>query len=293
MADADGRQAPDADETRAQETTARAAQTIGPYRLLEPIGEGGMGQVWKAHDNNLDRDVAIKLLLRGTVTQPAGGDRFRREAHILSRLSHPGVATVFDFDIQNGHEFLVMELVPGGTLESQLAAGPLPIERVIEIGAAIADALDHAHRHGILHRDLKPGNVVLSAEGSPKILDFGLALLLADGKAIGRMTEPGMIMGSLAYMAPEQLFGDADARTDIYALGAVLFEMATGQRLFVRDRIEALMFAIINNAAPSARSLRADVPAELDRLLADGSARAAEIGTPTLAAAYRAVGLGR
>jgi serine/threonine-protein kinase len=256
-------------ETSTRLVPLEPGTSLGRYRLLEPIGEGGMGQVWKAHDNNLDRDVAIKLLLRGTVTQPAGGDRFRREAHILSRLSHPGVATVFDFDIQNGHEFLVMELVPGGTLESQLAAGPLPIERVIEIGAAIADALDHAHRHGILHRDLKPGNVVLSAEGSPKILDFGLALLLADGKAIGRMTEPGMIMGSLAYMAPEQLFGDADARTDIYALGAVLFEMATGQRLFVRDRIEALMFAIINTAPPRVCWLRHDVPDALDRLIGE------------------------
>jgi serine/threonine-protein kinase len=256
-------------ETFSRTAPLEPGALLGRYRLLEPIGAGGMGEVWKAHDGNLDRDVAVKLLLRGTVSEPASGDRFRREAHILSRLSHPGVATVFDFDIQNGHEFLVMELVPGGTLESRIVDGPMPIDRVIEIGAAIADALDHAHRHGILHRDLKPGNVVLSAQGSPKILDFGLALLLADGKAIGRMTEPGMIMGSLAYMAPEQLFGEADARTDLYALGTVLFEMTTGQRLFVRDRIEAMMFAIINTAPPRVCWLRHDVPDALDRLIGE------------------------
>ena len=228
-----------------------------------------MGEVWKAHDENLERDVAIKLLLRGTVGPGMGSERFRREALVLSRLSHPGVATVFDFDSQSGHEFLVMEYVAGGTLETRLVDGPLPLPRVIEIGAAIAEALEHAHRHGILHRDLKPGNVVLTAEGKPKILDFGLALLLSDDKAVGRMTEPGLIMGSLAYMAPEQLFGEADARTDIYALGTILFEMTTGQRPFVRDRAEALMFAIINTATPRACWLRTDVPEALDRLIGE------------------------
>jgi len=228
-----------------------------------------MGEVWKAHDENLDRDVAIKFLLRGVVDHTTSDQRFRREALVLSRLSHPGVATVFDFDARNGHEFLVMEYVAGGTLESRLEEGPLPIDAVLTIGGAIADALEHAHRQGILHRDLKPGNIVLTADGHPKILDFGLALLLSDGKAIERMTQPGMIMGSLAYMAPEQLFGEADARTDVYALGTMLFEMTTGQRPFVRNRTEALMFAIINTAPPSAAWLRTDVPDALDRLITE------------------------
>jgi serine/threonine protein kinase len=213
---------------------------LGRYRLLEPIGAGGMGEVWKAHDDNLDRDVAVKMLLRGTLGHATRRERFRREALVLSRLSHPGVATIFDFDVQQGYDFLVMEYVAGGTLESRIRSGPLPIDDILTIGAAIADALDNAHRHGILHRDLKPGNVVMTADGHPKILDFGLAVLLSGGNDIGRMTQPGMIVGSLPYMAPEQLFGEADdARTDIYALGVLLFEMITGNRPFVKDRPES------------------------------------------------------
>src|SRR6478672_3032726 len=219
---------------------------LGRYRLIEPIGEGGMGQVWKAHDDNLDRDVALKLLLRGTLEHATRRERFRREALVLSRLSHPGVATIFDFDAQDGYDFLVMEYVAGGSIESRLAEGPLPIDDVLTLGAKIADALDNAHRQGILHRDLKPGNIVLTRDGEPKILDFGLAILLSGGASDGRMTTPGMIVGSLPYMAPEQLFGQADdSRTDLYALGAMLFEMTTGKRPFIKDRPEALMFAII------------------------------------------------
>ena len=243
---------------------------LGRYRLVEMIGEGGMGEVWKAHDDNLDRDVAIKMLLRGTLGHATRRERFRREALVLSRLSHPGVATIFDFDAHGGFDFLVMEYVAGGTLESRLESGPLPVESILTMGAAIADALDNAHKQGILHRDLKPGNIVLTAEDHPKILDFGLAVLLSSGKGSGRMTEPGMVVGSLPYMAPEQLFGEADdSRTDIYALGVLLFEMATGKRPFVKDRPESLMFAIINTAAPSARSLRPDIPDALDRLIGE------------------------
>jgi serine/threonine protein kinase/tetratricopeptide (TPR) repeat protein len=228
-----------------------------------------MGVVWKAHDVNLDRDVAIKMVSGGALGDTETRGRFRREAHVLSRLSHPGIATIFDFDVQNGCDFLVMEYVTGGTLESRLASGPLPVDTVLTLGAAIADALDNAHQNGFLHRDLKPGNIVLTAGGQPKILDFGLALLLAGGKEQAKLTQAGTIMGSIPYMAPEQLFGEADdARTDIYALGVMLFEMVTGQLPFVKDRPEALMFAITNNAAPSVRSLRPDVPDALDRLLA-------------------------
>ena len=243
---------------------------LGRYRLVEPIGRGGMGEVWKAHDAHLDRVVAIKLLLRGALGDATSRERFRREALALSRLSHPGVAIVYDFDAQDGHDFLVMEYVPGGTLESRLASGPLPLDLTLDLGAAIADALENAHGRGVLHRDLKPGNVMLTADGHPKILDFGLAVHLSAGKATGRITQPGMVVGSLPYMAPEQLFGEADdTRTDVYALGAVLFEMVTGQRPFVKDRTEALMFAIVNTAAPSVRSVRPDAPAELERLVAD------------------------
>jgi serine/threonine-protein kinase len=243
---------------------------LGRYRLIEMIGEGGMGEVWKAHDDNLDRDVAIKMLRRGTLGHATRRERFRREALVLSRISHPGVATIFDFDVQGGFDFLVMEYVAGGTLESRLETGPLPIDAILSMGAAIADALDNAHRHGILHRDLKPGNIVLTRENQPKILDFGLAILLSAGKATGRMTEPGMVVGSLPYMAPEQLWGEADdARTDIYALGVLLYEMTTGKRPFIKDRPESLMFAIINTTAPSAKESRPDAPDALDRLIAE------------------------
>jgi serine/threonine protein kinase/tetratricopeptide (TPR) repeat protein len=247
---------------------ASDATVLGRYRLVECVGEGGMGEVWKAHDGRLDRTVAIKML-RGALDDATSRERFRHEARVLSRLSHPGVATVFDFDAEHGYDVLVMEYVSGGTLERRMRGGELPLDTVFVLGAAIADALDNAHRHGVLHRDLKPGNVMLTSDGQPKILDFGLAVLIAGGKATGRMTDSGAVVGSVPYMAPEQLFGDADdIRTDIYALGVMLFEMVTGQRPFVKARPEALMFAIINTAAPTVRSLRGDVPAELDRLLA-------------------------
>src|SRR2546425_12752671 len=153
-------------------------KTIAHYRILEPLGAGGMGEVYRAHDLHLDRDVAVKLLLRGSLANPTERERFRREAHVLSRLSHAGVATIFDFDAQDGVEFLVMEYVPGGTLESRLQVGRLELDELIRLGAEIGDALEAAHRLGFLHRDLKPGNVVLTVAGKPKILDFGLAGLL-------------------------------------------------------------------------------------------------------------------
>jgi serine/threonine-protein kinase len=246
-----------------------AGTTIGRYRLLERIGAGGMGEVWRAHDGNLDRVVAIKFLVHGDLGDPATLARFRREAHVLSRLSHPGVATIFDFDEQDGVAFLVMEFVPGDTLEARIARGPLPLEGLLRFGAAIADALHEAHQRGILHRDLKPGNVVLSEGGLPKILDFGIALLMGGEAGAVPLTRAGVILGSLPYMAPEQLTGEAgDPRTDIYALGVLLFEMATGRRPFVKQRPEALMFAIIGNAPPPLRSLRSDAPDALDQLVA-------------------------
>jgi len=244
-------------------------ETLGRYRLLARIGAGGMGEVWTAHDARLDRTVAIKMLLRGAVADETGRERFRREALTLSRLSHAGIASVFDFDSVGDRHFLVMEFVPGGTLESRLRNGALPLDEVRSIGASIADALEDAHQQGVLHRDLKPGNVALTTGGRPKILDFGLALLVSGDGMTGRLTQAGTVMGSLAYMAPEQLIGEAeDGRTDVYALGVTLFEVATGQRPFMQDRPQALMFAIINTPAPSVRSLRPDTTDDFDRLIA-------------------------
>jgi len=253
-------------ETSARENVVAAGATLGRYQLIEQIGAGGMGQVWKARDNKLGRTVALKFLRRDL--GDTSRERFRREALVLSRLSHPGVATIFDFDSQDGSDFLVMEYVPGGSLESRIAQGPLPIADILRLGASIADALDSAHRSGFLHRDLKPANIVISEHGHPKILDFGLALLLAGGTDAGRITQAGMGLGSLSYMPPEQIFGEADsARSDIYSFGVMLFEMVTGKLPFVKERREALMFAIMNSAAPSAISTRADTPPALDRLI--------------------------
>ena len=162
-------------------------QTLGRYTLRERIGAGGMGEVWKARDDRLGRTVAIKMLHGNARADETGRERFRREALTLSRLSHAGIATVFDFDSAGDRKFLVLEFVPGGTLESRLRQGPLPLDDVRAIGAAIADALENAHRQGVLHRDLKPGNVALTMEGRPKILDFGLALLVSEETMTGRL----------------------------------------------------------------------------------------------------------
>src|SRR3954469_8129052 len=270
--------------------------SLGRYRLLAPLGAGGMGEVWRALDAKLDREVAIKLLGANALSDGASRERFRREAHVLANLSHSGVATIYDFDAQDGIDFIVMELVPGGSLEARLEGGAMPIDEVIRIGAAIADALHDAHERGFLHRDLKPGNVVLTKGGQPKILDFGLALLLANAKGSAKITQTGMILGSLPYMSPEQLLGAAaSTSTDVYALGVMLFEMAAGRRPFVKERSEALMFEIFSNAAPALRSIRAEVPVELDRLVGDCLAKEPAHRPATAAAlgvALRAIGTG-
>ena len=223
-------------------------RTLDRYRLVERIGAGGMGEVWKAHDARLDRTVAIKMLLRGAVADETHRERFRREA--LDSL--PPVA----FGHRDHLRFRVRRRsrLPGDGVRARegrsspgCARGRCRSTEVRSIGAAIADALEDAHRQGVLHRDLKPGNVALTSDGRPKILDFGLALLVSGEAMTGRLTQAGTVMGSLAYMAPEQLVGEAeDARTDVYALGATLFELATGQRPFSQERPQALMFAIIN-----------------------------------------------
>jgi serine/threonine protein kinase/Tfp pilus assembly protein PilF len=243
--------------------------TLSHYRILEPLGTGGMGEVYLARDEHLDRDVAVKVLQRGMLADPAARERFRREARVLARLSHPGVATIYDFDTQDSLDFLVMEYVPGGTISTRLAAGPFSVPDVLKVGAAIADALEEAHRRGFLHRDLKPGNVVLTAEGAPKILDFGLAgLLHASAAQATELTQAGTILGSLPYMAPEQLRGDpTDLRSDVWSLGALLYEMAAGRRAFGKERPEALMFEILHSMPRPLRTVRPEAPPALERLI--------------------------
>src|SRR5687767_3658710 len=228
---------------------------LGPYEIVSRLGAGGMGEVWRAKDSRLDRSVAIKVL----PTQFAADTQFRarleREARTISQLNHPHICTLFDIGHEDGTDYLVLELIEGESLADRLTKGPLPIEQVIRYGVQIADALDRAHRQGIVHRDLKPGNVMLTKSGA-KLLDFGLAKisesspvtrdsLLTEHKPI---TEQGTILGTYQYMAPEQLEGlDADARTDIFALGALLYEMATGRRAFEGSTKTSLIAAIVTS----------------------------------------------
>ena len=246
-------------------------QTLGHYRVLEQIGAGGMGLVFRAHDERLGRDVALKVLPPGTLTDENARRRFRKEAPTLSKLNHPNIATVFDFDTQDGVDFLVMELIPGVTLDEKVAAGALAEKEVIRLGAQLAEGLAAAHEQQVIHRDLKPGNLRLTPDGRLKILDFGLAKLIqpiAADAATESLSKTHGPVGTLPYMAPEQLQGEpADARSDIWAAGAVLYELATGRRPFPQSSYPMLTDAILRQAPVPPRAINASVSPELERIL--------------------------
>jgi TolB-like protein/Flp pilus assembly protein TadD len=245
-------------------------KTLSHYRIVEKIGAGGMGEVYRARDEHLGRDVALKVLPTGTLADEHARKRFRKEAQALSKLSHPHIATVFDFDTQDGTDFLVMELVEGVTLSDKLAGGPLPEKEITRLGMQLAEALEEAHERRVVHRDLKPGNVMVTAKGQVKVLDFGLAKLVqpVTGTATTEsFTETQAAAGTLPYMAPEQLRGEpVDARTDIHALGAVLYEMATGRRPFEAKLATALAADIQTKAPRPPRELNRRVSGELERI---------------------------
>jgi eukaryotic-like serine/threonine-protein kinase len=226
---------------------------LGPYEILAPIGAGGMGEVYRARDTRLDRTVAIKMLSASVKTNPNLKERFEREARVISQLQHPNICTLFDVGHSDGVDFLVMEFLEGESLADRLQRGPLPLKQTLEIGVQIAEALDRAHRAGITHRDLKPGNVMLT-KGGAKLLDFGLAkpapTLAAAASSAATVSKPltseGTLVGTFQYMAPEQLQGqEADSRSDIFALGAVLYEMLTGRRAFDGKSQISVMSAIL------------------------------------------------
>ena len=219
-------------------------KTVGPYQILSAIGAGGMGEVFKARDTRLDRTVAIKVLSAHLADRADLRERFDREARTIAGLNHPHICTLFDIGHQDGIDYLVMEYLEGETLADRLKKGPLPMEQVLQYAIEISDALDKAHRNGITHRDLKPGNIMLTKSGT-KLLDFGLAKLQQESKPAtpfselatiqGGETAEGTILGTLQYMAPEQVEArPVDARTDIFAFGAVVYEMATGKKAFRR-----------------------------------------------------------
>jgi TolB-like protein/tRNA A-37 threonylcarbamoyl transferase component Bud32/Tfp pilus assembly protein PilF len=245
-------------------------RSLSHYSVMDSIGAGGMGVVYRARDAHLERDVALKVLPADTLADDAARRRFRKEALALSTLNHPNIATVFDFDTQDGVDFLVMELVPGESLRDRLKSGPLAIEEAARLGRQLLEGLSAAHARGVVHRDLKPENVRVTPEGRLKVLDFGLATLVGpvDESATTRTVSELGLKGTVPYMAPEQLRGQAvDARTDLFAAGAVLYEMVTGSRPFAQKAGPALIEAILHAEPPAPRSLNPAIPEGLEAVL--------------------------
>jgi len=248
-------------------------QKLLHYRIVEHLGSGGMGEVYRAKDEKLNRDVALKVLPEGTLSDDQARKRFRKEANALSRLAHPHVAAIHDFDSESGTDFLVMELVPGPSIGEELRRGPFAEKDVVRLGAQIARGLQAAHEQGVVHRDLKPSNLRLTSDGLLKILDFGVARLEARaggdvGDATATETADGQVVGTLPYMAPEQLLGrPVDARADVYGIGAVLYEMVAARRPHGDATGATLVSAILHEEPPPLRSQRPEVSPDLERVI--------------------------
>jgi CHASE2 domain-containing sensor protein/predicted Ser/Thr protein kinase len=251
---------------------ALIGQTLSRYRIEEKLGRGGMGVVYRARDPRLDRDVAIKVLPGRALADERARKRFRREALALSKLNHPHIAGILDFDTQDGTDFLVMEFVRGTPLTSRMKRGALPETEVVRVAGEIAEGLAEAHGRGVVHRDLKPENVMLADRGEVKVLDFGLALFAeSSSDAMTRsqnLTEEGHMVGTLPYMAPEVLRGlKAEARSDLYSLGVLTFEMATGRRPFPDDEPHELLYTILNQAPPRPRIVNGRISPRLEEII--------------------------
>ena len=244
------------------------SRTLGHYRVEEQLGAGGMGEVYRAHDTRLQRDVALKVLPPAKSGDPTARKRFRQEALALSRFNHPNIATIHDYDSVDGVDFLVMELVGGAPLTRRIASGPLSEHEVLTIGTQIAEGLAAAHAHGVLHRDLKPANLALTPDGRVKILDFGLASLVRSTASSPTMLREEGTAGTLAYMAPEQIDGaESDERADIYATGAVLYELAAGRKPFDAPTAGRLIQAILNETPQPPSGINPAISPALDALI--------------------------
>jgi Tol biopolymer transport system component len=258
--------------------TLSSGMFLGPYQIVAPLGAGGMGEVYRGRDTRLDRSVAIKVLPSHLAANEELRQRFEREARAVSSLNHPHICALYDVGHQDGLDYLVMELIEGESLADRLDKDPLPVDQVLRYAIQIADALDKAHRAGITHRDLKPGNIMITKSGA-KLLDFGLAKVQAGGSAPGPdltslptegapLTGAGMILGTFQYMAPEQLEGrEADSRTDIFAFGAVVYEMATGKKAFAGKSQASLIGAVLHSEPAPISTIQPMTPRALDRVV--------------------------
>src|SRR5579864_1969902 len=253
----------------------KSGTRIGEYEIQKLLGSGGMGEVFRAHDSRLGRDVAIKVLPRILATDSERLKRFEQEARATAVLNHPNILVVFRMGTHEGAPYLVSELLEGATLREQLVRGPLPVRKAIDYGIQIARGLAAAHDRGIAHRDLKPDNLFVTKDGHVKILDFGLAKLIqvprhAEQNALtaDTGTEPGMVMGTVGYMSPEQVRGrSADHRSDIFAFGAAMYEMLSGKRAFHKPTSAETMTAILNEEPPSVSQTALNVPPGLQRIV--------------------------